>query len=327
MKNILLLCGGGGAEHDVSLVSSSYLKTILESSKNFKVHRVEIGKDNIWRTDDKTTCELNYQKELIIGSERIKIDVAVPCIHGYPGETGELPAFLEVIKLPFVGCGAETSHLCFNKVSTKLWLTALGVSQAPFVFLTSDNNEEMKRVESMASEHGDLFIKAASQGSSVGCYPVKKGEDFKPLIKEAFKFSDYVLVEKMVKGREFEISVYEYDGEIHVSYPGEIICPSGFYSYEEKYAKESKTQTIVRAENLDEKIAQKMKDEARKAFKLMNMKHLCRVDFLVEGDDVYLSEPNTFPGMTPISLFPKMMEANGHDFKAFFTQIIEKAAL
>lgn len=326
MKNVLLLCGGGGDEHDISLISSKYLKDTLNSKKTFNVIPVEICKDQIWRTESGDTCELSYQRELIVGDKRTKIDVAIPCIHGYPGETGELPAFLKVINLPFIGCGAETSHLCFNKVSTKLWFTALGIPTAPFVFLTGTNEEEMARAINMQKEYGDVFVKAASQGSSVGCFPIPKGADIKKAITEAFAYSDYVLVEKMVKGREFEISVYEYDGKIQASSPGEIVCPSGFYSYDEKYSDSSKTTTVLRAENISDELVQEIQTQSIRAFKLMNMKDLCRIDFFIEDEKIYLNEPNTFPGMTPISLFPKMIEANGHNFADFLVQIIEKAS-
>ena len=317
MKNLLLLYGGGGTEHEISIVSSRYLKDCLKNQNKFNVYSVEIGKDNIWRTEDGKVCELNYQKELNISGKKILLDVVIPCIHGYPGETGELPAFLEVIGLPYIGCSSEVSHLCFNKVSTKLWLTALDIPNTPFVFLTSDSPEELARVTSMRKEYGDLFVKAASQGSSVGAYPLRKNDDIKKTITEAFKFSDYVLVEKLVKGRELEVSVYEYDDEIQVSYPGEIVCPSGFYSYEEKYSNESKTHTVLRAEGLSPEIVKLIQESARKTFKLMNLRHLSRIDFFLEGNNVYLNEPNTFPGLTPISMFPKMLESNGHSFQKF----------
>jgi D-alanine-D-alanine ligase len=326
MKNVLVVYGGGGTEHEISIVSSQYLKDVLKSQKKYNVFCVEIGKDNVWRTEDGDLCELNYNKELIVGDKRTKMDVAVPCLHGYPGETGELPAFFEVIKLPYIGCNSEVSHLCFNKVSTKLWLSALGIPNTPYIFLTSNSDEELAKIEQMRKEHGDLFVKAASQGSSVGTYPLRKNDDAKKIITEAFNYSDYVLVEKLLTGRELEVSAYEYDGEIHVSYPGEIVCPSGFYSYEEKYDKDSKTETHIKAKNLSDETVKTIQEYAKKTFKLMNLRHLSRIDFMLDGDNIYLNEPNTFPGLTPISMFPKMLEGNGHDFGKFLTQIIEKAA-
>ncbi len=326
-KNILLLCGGGGTEHEVSLVSAKHIEKVLTLNPKYKVHFVEIGGDQIWKTSSGTECYLDSHQNFHIDGEEIKIHIVVPCIHGYPGETGEIPAFLELKKIPYIGSSPQTSLICFNKVSTKLWLEALGIATTPFIFLTSAASTELDKARDFLKKYPKIFVKASSQGSSVGCFPVIKEESLENSIKEAFKYSDYVLLEKMIEGREFEISVYEYDGEIHASYPGEIICPSKFYSYEEKYAEKSQTMTKVRAENLDEQIAQRMKEEAIKCFRFLNIRHLARIDFLVDSEGIYLNEPNTFPGMTSISLFPKMMESEGHDFSSFLDQVIEKASI
>ncbi|MBL7663992.1 MAG: D-alanine--D-alanine ligase [Bacteriovoracaceae bacterium] len=326
MKNLLLIYGGGGSEHDVSVVSSKYLKELLRGQTEYNVFVVEIGKDRIWRTEDGDVCELNYQKELTFGHQKHHIHVVVPCIHGFPGETGELPAYFEVIGLPYIGCSSEASHICFNKVTTKLWLNAVGVANTPFAFLTNTHSAEMEKAKDFQKKHKDVFIKAASQGSSVGCYPAPNGKDFEKNIKEAFKYSENVIIEKMVNGRELEVSVYEYDGKVHVSRPGEIICPSKFYSYEEKYSKTSKTEAIVVAENVPADIVKKMQEMAEKAFKALKLRHLSRIDFFLEGNELYINEINTFPGFTPISMFPKMLEANGHSVQIFLMQVIAKAS-
>src|SRR5690606_6717930 len=103
----------------------------------------------------------------------------------------------------------------------------------PFEFLTG--MEDAPKAHSLFEKYGNIFVKAASQGSSVGCYQVFKKEDIDQALTRAFDFSEYVLVEQMVNARELEISTYEFEGKIHSSVPGEIKCPSRFYSYEEKY--------------------------------------------------------------------------------------------
>ena len=96
------------------------------------------------------------------------------------------------------------------------------------------------------------------------------------------------------------------------------------HSFEEKYSQDSKTETHIKARNIDDEIKNKMKETALKAFTLLKIKDLARVDFFLSKDkEIYINEINTFPGMTPISLFPKMMEANGHSFSKFLEQKIE----
>ncbi len=326
-KNVLLLCGGGSTEHDVSLVSVKHIQSCLQKISGVDVTTIEIDKSGHW-VDEKGKKYLldpkgNLRSFDQVGNAGIKMDVAIPCIHGYPGETGDIQSYFEMIGLPYLGCNSETSKICFNKITTKLWATALGVANTPYIFLGEDNSEGMERVKGFQALYGDIVIKASNQGSSVGCYMVEKGKDPVSTVKEAFKFSPFVLIEKRMKPREIEVSVYEFDGKLQVSYPGEIICPGSFYSYEEKYSKASLTTTETRAENLSPEQVRLITDYSSRLYHGLKLRHLSRIDFFLDEGTIYLNEINTFPGLTPISMFPKMMEANGHSFTDFLSQRIE----
>lgn len=329
-KNILLLCGGGGTEHEVSLVSSKYIEKNLNDIGLYNVIKVEIGKDKIFRILNSDgsygeIVEMNFKRQLV-GASSIDIHIVVPCIHGPPGETGEIQTFFELIGLPYVGCGPEASLISFNKVSSKLWYNALDIPNTPFEFLSS--MEDKKRAHDLFDRYGKVFVKAASQGSSVGCYQIFKKEELDNALVQAFSYSSYVLVEKMVNARELEISTYEYDGTIFTTVPGEINCPSKFYSYEEKYNPNSKTTTEIVAPSLPSSAVEQMRTYALKAFTHLKLRHLSRIDFFYTDEgEIFLNEINTFPGMTPISMFPKMMENNGHSFNKFFKDIIAKNIL
>ena len=334
-KNILLLCGGSGTEHEVSVVSAKFLEKNLKEIGLYNVIKVEIGKP---KTNDKAfrrveqdgslgeVVEINSHRQLIGKSTKEDLHYVVPCIHGPPGETGEIQTYLELISLPYFGCGPEASLICFNKVTSKLWFNALDIPNTPFEFLTSI--EEAPKAHKLFDAHGKVFVKAASQGSSVGCYPISKKEDLDAALKNAFTFSEYVLVEKMVTARELEISTYEFEGVIHASVPGEINCPSAFYSYDEKYDPNSKTTTEVVAPNLSNEVVELMRGYAIKTFKALKLRHQSRIDFFyTDKGEIYLNEINTFPGATPISMFPKMMENNGHSYLKFISDIVQKNIL
>jgi D-alanine-D-alanine ligase len=329
-KNILLLFGGGGTEHDISIISSKYIEKTINEIGSYNVIKVEIGKDKIFRmlSNDNSSeeiVELNSKKKLV-GNQSVDIHFVIPCIHGPPGETGEIQTYLELINLPYLGCTPEASMICFNKVSSKLWFSALNIPNTPFVFLSS--SDDKKIALDFFSKHHKVFVKAASQGSSVGCYQVNNVAELDKAIEEAFKFSPYILVEKMLDARELEISAYEFNGEIITTLPGEIICPNKFYSFEEKYDQNSKTTTEVIANNLPGSVVSQMREYAFKAFKKLKLRHLSRIDFFYTKEgDIYLNEINSFPGMTPISMFPKMMENHGHSFKAYLSEIISKNIL
>lgn len=328
-KNILLICGGGSTEHEISLISAEYIYENLKSNPDFNIFHVTIQKNGVRTDRDGLEVELRRAGEIVWkeNGKSVRLHFAVPCIHGPPGETGEIQAVFEMMGLPYLGCGPEASQICFNKITTKLWFNALEINNTPYIFLSENNAESVKKAQEFYDKNQSGFIKAARQGSSVGCYLVKEKSEIPEHLNNAFKLSEQVLMEVTVNARELEIAAYEYDGKINVTIPGEISCPSKFYTYEEKYSNASHTTTEVVAPNLTAEQVKIMQDFARKAFVGLKLKHLSRIDFFLTDDGkIYLNEINTFPGMTPISMFPKMMENNGHKFKDYLTQIITKNA-
>jgi len=326
--NILLLCGGGGTEHDISLISSKYIKAKLQKIDNINIFHVEITRDGDRIDEHGKLCELRKAGELFFRESEVteKIDFIIPCFHGTPGETGEIQAVFELMGVPYFGQRPEQSIICFNKVSTKLWFDALSIPNTPYLFLADNTKDSLKKAELFFKEQKDVFVKAASQGSSIGCYHVTNESGLEEALSNAFQYSSYVLIEKTIKGRELEIAVYEHDNILNVTAPGEISCPDGFYSYEEKYDEKSHTQLDVVAPNISNEIVEKMKVIAKRAFTQLKLRHLSRIDFfLTDDNEIYLNEINTFPGMTSISMFPKMLENNGHKFENYLKEIIEKS--
>ncbi len=316
--HVLLLCGGGGSEHEISLLSANFLESQLKSLAEISVTRVELFPDH-WQTNDGRFCHLGMDRQLHFDNTAQPVDFVVPCIHGFPGETGDIQSMLELIGLPYLGCGSEGSKLCFNKVSTKLWLSALDIPNTPFLFLSTNNEAAHAQAHTAFRNWGAVFVKAASQGSSVGCYKVTDAAALSEAVNAAFGYSDQVLVEKAVRPRELEVAVYRYNDQLVATRPGEIATPSdSFYSYEEKYSAGSHSTTYLEAPNLSEEQVATIREYALKAFSQLGLKDLSRIDFfLTEDNEILLNEINTFPGMTPISMFPKLLEHNGHVFAEF----------
>lgn len=328
--NALLLWGGGGSEHEVSSRSVRFYENCMANMQNVNTIKIEIDRQGQW-VDESGKKYLLDGKRYLRSFEQdqdpgVRIHVAIPCIHGYPGETGDLQSYFEMIKLPYFGCNPETSTICFNKITTKMWATALGVENTPYIFLSEASEENLQKVRDFQKLHGDIVVKASNQGSSVGCYLVAGGENAQQAISDAFALSPFVLVEKRMKPRELEVSAYEYDGKPQVSYPGEIIAPGSFYTYDEKYSNQSQTKTVIRAENLTLEQVDTITEYATKLYHGLKIRHLSRIDFFLHEGKVYLNEINTFPGSTSISMFPKMLEANGHSFTAYLEQHIQQLA-
>jgi D-alanine-D-alanine ligase len=326
--NLLLLCGGGGAEHDISLMSANFFESSLAKSDKFQVLRLTLDKQGHYHTQDGKLCELTNRREIRFEDEQKtpwSVDYVIPCIHGFPGETGDIQSYFNLIQLPYFGCESEASSNCFNKITAKMWFRALGVPNTPYVFLHQFDQEAIDQTQAAFDSWGSVFIKAASQGSSVGCYKVDARESIADVLKDAFGYAPYVIVEKTIAARELEVAVYEYQGGVVATLPGEIICDTNtFYSFDEKYAKNSKARTDVVAQDLSEALSQQIRDYAIKAFKGMKLRHLSRIDFfLTQENEILLNEINTFPGLTPISMFPKMLQNHGHDFTEYLIQTIE----
>lgn len=302
MKKVLILCGGGGEEHSISLISAEFIKEQLSTVADFHVEKKELL--------------------LPISVDQIRdADFVIPCMHGYPGETGDIQSVLELMNIPYLGCRSEACRICFNKITTKLWLSALDIPNTPWFFCDS----EQKSMDKALDRWKKVFVKASAQGSSIGCAPAKNKKELIEKINSALGHSPHALVEKNISGRELEVACYEYKGKLTISRPGEIIPPKKFYSYEEKYADNSQTSIHTVAKGLEDSVVKIIQLHAETAFKNLKLRHLARIDFfLTEDDKILLNEINTFPGMTSISLFPAMLKANGHSFVQFLSSIIKK---
>ena len=324
-KTIMLVYGGGGEEHEISIISASYLQELLQKHSPYQLIPVEMTKEGYWQSQAHGRCFLGHDRQLICqNGESIEIDLAIPCLHGYPGETGDVQSVFALYNLPYIGSDSESSKICFNKVTTKLYLQAWDIPVAPSIFLSHPDSTSIEKAMAFHKQHHKTIIKASSQGSSVGCYMIEDIKDLEKSIRMAFDLSPYVLIEKVIQGREIEVAVYEYKDKLEISYPGEILAHNQFYSYEEKYSKKSQTLCLARANEISDKTIESINKYAKMAFENLRLKDLSRIDFfLSQNNDVYINEINTMPGLTPISLFPKMVEENGHSFSDYLIDRID----
>ncbi|MGN0915759.1 MAG: D-alanine--D-alanine ligase [Succinivibrio sp.] len=323
--NILLLCGGDGAEHDISLLSAQFIEEQLNKTEDFYVLKAVIH-DHQFLVDGEPGY-FDNSNTFIFSGHKFDVDCVVPCIHGIPGETGDIQSFLDILDIPYIGCGAEASRNCFNKNTTKLYLDALGIPNTPYRIIPLQNDTYRKQAIEFYEKYSDIYVKAASQGSSVGCYHVTKREDVWDSIVEAFSFSSEVVIEKNIVHRELEVAAYEIGDELKISKPGEIIIPENkFYTFSEKYSKDSGTVTTVEPEDLSEEDIATIQELARRAFRGLKLRDLSRIDFFLSKEDgILINEINTFPGATPISMFPKMLEHNGDKMDQFLAKAVYKA--
>ncbi|MBT3236128.1 MAG: D-alanine--D-alanine ligase [Bdellovibrionales bacterium] len=319
--NVILIHGGGGSEHEIAIISSKYIQDSLANTPQINLIPLEMrAQGELFDSNGEQIFFNNVGKFSLANKEQVKADYIIPCIHGSPGEDGQVAAMLDLMQIPYLGSAAEASMLCFNKISTKLWLDAVGIPNTPFKSYT--NPKQLESAAQTIKQWGGGFLKAASQGSSVGCYSLSPDDiDSGKLARcfsEAFTLSPYVILEKIVTGRELEVAAFQFQGELVIAPPGEVVAPDSFYSYDEKYSAQSESITKVSAPDLSQEQLKQIKQLAHKSFLAFKLKDLARIDFfLTEQEGVLLGEINTFPGLTPISMFPQMMKHHGVEFKDY----------
>ena len=310
-KRILLLYGGTGNEHDVSVMGYEYVSSLLQNT-GYDILPTYVSRAGEWYIGGEGGVRAHLcAKDGSLYTEYgfIKIDAAIPLLHGDGGEDGRIQGALDTAGIPYVGADATASAVCIDKYYTKAIAESLGIPTVPSVLFSK--RADTRDAYGICLERLGLpmFVKPTRLGSSVGAYPVYDKNDFFtffPLAME--KGSDKVIAEKLVKGkRELECAYYSAGGCTLITAPGEILI-DGFYGYREKYGG---TTRILPIADIDRTVADTVKDYSRMLVEALGLRHLGRIDFFLTEEGIYFNEVNTFPGFTKDSLYPKMLEASG----------------
>ncbi len=338
--------GGKSAEHEVSLQSA---KNVIEAIDKDKYEPVLIGVDKKgkWLLTDSSRFLLDSgdPKLIKLNNEASRsvalvpqsdgkianldthesggsIDVAFPILHGPFGEDGTMQGLLKLANIPFVGASVLGSAVGMDKDVMKRLLRDAGIPIGKFLVY---KEKEAPAYEEVVKNLGlPFFVKPANMGSSVGVSKVSGKKDYDKAIRKAFKYDRKILVEENIEGREIECSVLGNDDPI-ASVPGEIISNHDFYSYEAKYIDEHGAVLEIPAK-LTGEIVKKVQTLAIRTFKVLSCEGLGRVDFFLrKNGEVLVSEINTIPGFTSISMYPKLWEASGMSYAELIDRLIQLA--
>jgi len=257
----------------------------------------------------------------------LHLDAAFPVLHGPYGEDGTIQGLFELANVPYVGAGVMASAVGMDKSVTKILFGARGLPTAAFEFVSRREwaNSRAAVVRRVSGRFAfPVFVKPANLGSSVGISKARTGAELEAAIDLAAQFDRKVLVEAAVpNAREIEVAVLGNDAP-EASVPGEIIPAEGcaFYDYEAKYTKDS--GLIVPAPLTPDETAE-VRRLAIEAYRAIDAAGLGRVDFLLdrEAGAWYVSEINTMPGFTTISMYPRLWEATGLAYGALLDRLID----
>ena len=370
-KRIVVLYGGKADEHPISCISTAGVLKAMDAER-FEPIPVGITKDGQWIVNGedprgwdlsgdalpevKVTPEsrpvlLDVSRGcdgFLVGGDAVEslghIDAVLPVLHGPYGEDGTIQGLLEMMNVPYVGCGVLASAACMDKHYTKVLLNAAGIATAPGITLdarsfdasdgfASDAVAIMAEVEAAGLRY-PLFVKPSRAGSSFGVTKVEREGDAAELAAAVFEASHHdwrVLIEQGIDAREIECAVLcaKPGDEPKASWPGEIVLDrredggDQFYDFDSKYMDSSASHVEVPA-NLPEETLQRVRETAIKAFKAVDGMGLSRVDSFVTADGrIMINEINTMPGFTPISMYPKAWEATGLNYTDLITTLIE----
>ena len=318
MARVGIIFGGRSVEHQVSMTSARTVAAGLEGAGHLVVP-LAIAPDGCWLPRDESAAALaGGQKAIAPGGRPVaptvrhlleaEVEVVFPIVHGTWGEDGTLQGLLEMLDLPYVGAAVEASVLAMDKLRAKQLLQIAGLPVVDFEAVTRDEFGAGD-LERLGRLRPPLFVKPSVGGSSVGVRKVAHDDQLREAVAFALRFDDTVLVERAIEGRELECSVMGYR-KPEASAVGEIVPGNEFYDYADKYLQDTAQLELPAA--IPDELAEHARDLACRAFTTLGITGMARTDFLLEDDSrIYISEINTLPGFTDISMFPKLWELSG----------------
>ena len=327
-KTIALVTGGFSGEAVISYKSAITIGNNLDKAK-FNVYKIDINPLGWFYeiADGRKAMIDKNDFSIQLDHEKIKFDAVFIGIHGTPGEDGKLQGYFDTLKIPYTSCDAATSAVTFNKRFAVAIAAMAGISVARSVILIKNNFTSPDEI--VNNLKFPVFIKPNNGGSSIGMSKINDSSDELGLaIEKAFKEDDQVLVEEMIQGREFTVGVFKTKGNIIVLPLTEVKAhdDKDFFDFEAKYQGKSSETTPAQ---IDEAIADKIREAARNIYAVFNCRGVVRIDFIYneQAGKPFMLEINTIPGQSEASIIPQQVKAMGWSLKEFYTRLVEEALI
>jgi len=343
---VAVLAGGHSSEHSISLLSARSISEALVQGGH-EVSLIGINKEGVWTRLAAVPKREGHSLPVLPHTDTVDFaahfgecaaeirtcDVTFPVLHGPFGEDGTVQGLLELLGVAYVGSGVLASAACMDKPTTKAKLESAGIPIPDFTFfeLDDDSHESITQAVAYVAESNlsfPMFVKPARGGSSVGMTRVPTAAQLFQAITEASQHDLRIIFEQAIENmREIECGVLvrpNHQGAV-ASLPSEIKVkpPRLFYDFEAKYLDDS-ADLIVPAQ-LDGDITSEIQNMSLQVFDVMGCEGLARIDFFIRGTELLVSEVNTMPGFTEISMYPRMFEASGVTYPQLVDDLVHTA--
>lgn len=290
------------------------------------------------------------QKHLLWGKPQLvveaRIDVALPVLHGMNGEDGAVQGLLELMNVPYTSSGLVGSSVGMDKIAMRELFRGCGFPTLESAWLTRDEWEAdadavIARLEGALPY--PMFVKPANLGSSIGIARAEDKAALREGVEIALSYDRRVLVERCVADRkEVNCAALGFGADVQASVCEMPLSWEDFLTFEEKYLGGGKTpvkgssptknatpQKAAGMESLKRRIPAPIGEEMTRRvqqlavdiFRALDCRGVARIDFMLEGENLFVNEINTIPG----SLAFYLWEASGMKYPQLIDRMVELA--
>jgi len=352
MQHAVVVYGGRSSEHTISCLSAKSVLEVVDRNR-YTVTAVGVTRQGRWTLTDgvidvsedaplpevsdsgPTAAIVGTRRgpllvELDDEGERVAsrgvVDVVFPLMHGPWGEDGTVQGMLATVGVPYVGADVTASSIGIDKIAMKASFAAAGIPQTAYEGVRREDwSRDPSAVADRLADRLTMpwFVKPSRQGSSIGITKLNDAGGLAAAMELAFEYDEVAIVEQGVEqARELEVGVLG-EATIDVTSPGEVIASGEFYDFDAKYLADSQLKIPALVTDL---VRERMITLAHTAYRAIGCRGMARIDFFVFGDDtVLVNEINTIPGFTPMSMFPRLWQAEGLDYSALVDRLLRSA--
>ena len=326
-ERVAIIFGGKSSEYEVSISSAASVIRAIDKEKYDLVY-IGITKDGHFKKVECSPSDIESNRWVELSEDfspwdlKKVADFALPIVHGPNCEDGKLQGILELVDIPYGGCGVLASAVAMDKIIAKDVFRNAGIPVVKDIDVFKGDDIAVKIYQIENTLGFPVFVKPANMGSSVGITKAHTSEELMRAIEVAFRYDKRVIVEEAINAREIETGVLG-NSDPKVAVCGEIVPKTAeFYDYEAKYTDGASRLDIPA--NIPDEVSDKIRAYAIKAYKAIDGEGFSRCDFFLdkENGNIYLNEINTIPGFTRNSMFPLLWEGTGKAYKDTIEEII-----